>query len=184
MNQTRFTSYDQKSFLSFTPLPELSSLSFEVEASVQGRKVINDSMALTNVPQFLLELRAIESSWTGSATLTGTYDFCLIVSAVRPSVLWLSFSITDCITSLRTYDLPSMRHLLNAGFTVEEAPAHRLFSEFYEFLDPLEGRSRTTVPESAPRGLSSGPSNLSEGDTFSTLGSLGGGLLRSSIPSP
>lgn len=183
MNQTRFTSYDQTCYLSFTPLPELSSLSFDVEACVQGRKVTTNSMALTGTTQFLSELRAIESSWTGSATLTGTYDFCLIVSAVRPSVLWLSFSITDFITCLRTYDLPSMRHLLNAGFTVEEAPAHRLFSEFYELLDPLEGSSRTTVPVSPLRGLSSGPSNPSEGDKFSTLGSFGGGLLRSSIPS-
>lgn len=134
MNQTRITSHDQQSYIGFTPLPELSSISFEVIASVQGRTVRNDSLALTGTPQFLIELRAVEKSWKGSAKLIGTYDFNLTVSAVRPSVLWLSFSITDYITSIPHHDLPSMRHILHAGFAVAEAPAHRQFSEFYELL--------------------------------------------------
>lgn len=134
VNQTRITSYDQRSFIGFTPLPELSPISFEVLASVQGRNVGNDSLALTGAPKFLIELRAVERSWRGSARLIGTYDFNLTVSVVRPSVLWLSFSITDYITSIPHHDLPSMRHTLTAGFAVEEEPAHRLFSEFYELL--------------------------------------------------
>ena len=133
MNHTRISSYDRKSFIEFTPLPDLSSFSFAVLVSVQGREVRNDSLAL-GVPQFLRGLRTVERSWSGSATLTGTYDFHLTVSAVRPSILWLSFSITDYIASIPHHDMPSMRHILEAGFTVEEAPAHRLFSEFYDLL--------------------------------------------------
>jgi hypothetical protein len=134
VNHTRISSYDRKSFIEFTPLPDLSSISFSVLASVQGREVRNDSLALTDAPQFLLALRAVEQSWSGSARLTGTYDFHLTVSVIRPSVLWLSFSITDYIAVTPHHDLPSMRHILEAGFTVEEAPAHRLFSNFYDFL--------------------------------------------------
>jgi hypothetical protein len=134
MNHRRFSSYDCQSFIEFASLPDLSSISFDVLASVQGREVRNASLALTGAPQFLVALRAVEQSWSGSAVLTGTYDFHLTISAVRPSVLWLSFSITDYIATVPHHDLSSMRHILEAGFTVEEAPAHRLFSEFYELL--------------------------------------------------
>lgn len=158
VNQTRITSHDQQSFIGFTPLPELSSISFEVLASVQGRTVRNDSLALTGTPQFLFELRAVEKSWRGSARLIGTYDFNLTVSAVRPSVLWLSFSITDYITSIPHHDLPSMRHTLTAGFAVEEAPAHRLFSEFYELLSDPKSAEQDHCTE---RGRAASVSNSS-----------------------
>ena len=134
MNHTRISSHDGKSFIEFAPLPDLSSLSFALLASVQGREIRNDSLALTGAPQFLPALHAVEQSWSGSATLVGTYDFHLTVSAVRPSVLWLSFSMTDYIAVTPHHDLPSMRHILEAGFTVEEAPAHRLFSDLYDLL--------------------------------------------------
>ena len=134
MNSTRINSYDGQSFIEFTPLPDLSSISFELLVSVQGRQVRNGSLALTGAPQFIPALRAVEQSWSGSATLTGTYDFHLTVSALRPSVVWLSFSITDYIAVISHHDMPTMRHILEGGFTVEEAPAQRLFSEFYDLL--------------------------------------------------
>jgi len=100
----------------------------------QGRQVRNDSLALTGAPQFITALYALERSWSGSATLDGTYDFRLTVSAIRPSALWLSFSITDYIATIPHHDLPGMRHLLEGGFTVEGAPAHRLISDLYDLL--------------------------------------------------
>ena len=102
--------------------------------SLDGREVRNNSLALTGASQFVTALRAVEQSWSGSATLDGTYDFRLTVSALRPSVLWLSFSVTDYIATIPHHDMPSMRHILEGGFTVEEAPAHRLFSDFYGLL--------------------------------------------------
>jgi hypothetical protein len=130
VNRTRINSYDGRSFIEFTPLPELSALSCAVVASVQGRQVCNDSLALIGMSQFVAALQAIRQSWSGSATLTGTYDFRLNVSVLRPSVVWLSFTITDYIASIPHHDLPSMRPSLEAGFTVEEAPALRLLTDF------------------------------------------------------
>lgn len=130
----RISSDDRKSFVVFTPLPELSSISCEVVVSLQGREVRNDSLALTGAAEFIMALRSVERSWSGSATLAGTYDFRLTVSALRPSVLWVSFSVTDYIATIPHHDMPTMRHILEGGFSVEEAPAHRLFSDFYGLL--------------------------------------------------
>jgi hypothetical protein len=92
VSRIRISSYDGRGFIEFAPIPELSSASFEVVASVQGRVVRNNSLTLIGSAEFARNLRAIEESWKGSATIVGTYDFRLTVSAIRPSNLWVFFN--------------------------------------------------------------------------------------------
>ena len=133
----RIGAYKSASFIEFTPLPELSSISFDLVASIEGRQVHNNSLALTGARDFLAQLDILHRRWTGSATLTGTYDFALQIRALRPSQLWVSLYVVDYISVLPSGDLPCMRHILDAGFALEDAAAERLFDQFNELLDHI-----------------------------------------------
>lgn len=132
----RIGSHGHPSFLEFIPLPELSTISFALTASIQGRQVCISDLALTGAKDFLEQLRLLQQRWTGLATLTGTYDFSLQVRATHPSTLWLSFYVVDYISTLPQENLPCMRHILDGGFGLVDAAAHRLFDDFYELLVP------------------------------------------------
>ena len=130
----RIGAYKSSSFLEFTPLPEISSCSFDLLAPVEGREVHQDSLALLSGPDFLTQLDVLHSRWTGTATLTGTYDFTLHVRGIRPSELWISVYLVDYISAVPVGDLPCMRHILDAGFSLTDAAAERLFEQFRELL--------------------------------------------------
>jgi hypothetical protein len=130
----RIGAYKSASFIEFTPLPELSSISFDLVASIEGRQVRNNSLALTGAGDFLEQLDTLHSRWAGVATLTGTYDFTLQIRALHPSRLWISLYLVDYISVLPAENLPCMRHILDAGFVLEDAAAERLFDQFNELL--------------------------------------------------
>ena len=130
----RIGAHQNPSFLEFTPLPELSSHSFDLLASVEGRQVHVDSLALLATASFLRELSMLRARWSGAATLTGTYDFCLQVRAIRPEQLWLSVYAVDYIATIGTGDPPCARHILDAGFPLYDAAAVRLFEQFEELF--------------------------------------------------
>lgn len=103
-------------FLRFIPLRELSVSSYEAVASIAGRTVRNDSLALLGTKEFVAGLREFERSRTGRAVLAGTYDFRLVVSPYGSSgAAWVEFNLVD--------DLPLPtgehgRHLLEGGLVV------------------------------------------------------------------
>jgi hypothetical protein len=130
MSNNRITSYDHRSFIEFDPTPEISRFSFNLKATLQGRSISCNSLSFEGFPVFLAELRKIVSSWSGSTTLYGTYDFEMTIKALRPSMLLIDFVITDYIEICDN----TMRHILQGGFTVEEAQAQRLPSELNEIF--------------------------------------------------
>ena len=130
----RIGAYQNPSFLEFEPLPDISSHSFNLVASVEGRQVSVSSLTLLSTESFLRDLSLLRNRWSGTVTLTGTYDFCLQIRALKPEQLWLSVYAVDYIATVRTGDLPCYRHILDAGFPLYDAAAIRLFEEFDELL--------------------------------------------------
>lgn len=126
----RIGAYRSNSYLDFTPLPELSSTSFETVVSVEGRAVHNNSLALFDPAGFLRELQRLHSTWSGAATLLGTYDFRLEVRAVRVSELLISVYISD----ISLVCDPPMRHILDGRFTLRDSAAERLFDQFHDLF--------------------------------------------------
>ena len=130
MNATRIGAYQSNSYLELTPLPELSSASFDAVVSVEGRVVHNNSLALFESAVFLQELDRVHSTWTGAATLLGSYDFRLDVRAVRVSELLIRVYITD----ISLVCDPPMRHILDGCFTLCDSAAERLFDQFHDLF--------------------------------------------------
>jgi hypothetical protein len=130
----RIGAYKSADFLEFTPLPEISSSSFDFVASVEGRQISVSSLALLSTKSFLHDLALLRARWTGTATLTGTYDFCLQIRALKPEKLWLSIYAVDYISTIKTGDLPCCRLMLDAGFYLQDSAAIRLFDQFDELL--------------------------------------------------
>jgi hypothetical protein len=127
---TRIGAYQSNSYLELTPLPDISTSSFDVVASVEGRAVHNNSLAVLDQAEFLSDLQRLHSTWTGHAILTGTYDFRLQVSGIRASELLIGIYITD----ISLVSEPPLRHILDGRFRLVDAAAERLFQQFNDLF--------------------------------------------------
>ena len=124
--------FDGKSFIEFVPRAEISSVSFDVIVSLRGRRVDCDCLAIEEPKAFLSELRHVVRNGSGAAKLHGTCDFSMTVEAINLSAYSVSFSVSDFI---ETIPVP-MKHVLEGGFVVEEAPAKDLYATFKNALCP------------------------------------------------
>jgi hypothetical protein len=121
-------------WIHFTPMPEISAISFEVTACLRGRTVSNNSLSLLGAAGFLAALVEFERTRSGEAVLEGTYDFRLVVRPYgRTGAAWLAFRLAEW---LALEDDTYGRHVLDGGFVIAGESVGRLVRDLKGLLAP------------------------------------------------
>ncbi len=129
-------------YIRLTPLPEISRQSFDVTASLGGRVVSNNSIALLGVEGFALALHTFERTRSGEAILEGTYEFLLTVTPHgRTGAAWLGFRLVDLFL---LENGSHGRHTLEGGFPVAGDRVGSMAADLLELLLPTTLKTGST----------------------------------------
>ena len=125
---------EEESYIEFDPIPELSSMSFQISAALKGRRVAYGDIALLKSAEFIVDLKSVCSDLSGSASMEGTYEFDLTIEADKHKRLWLSFYLAEYLAMAVFPEREFMRLSLEGTFRIPGERVETLFGDFEALL--------------------------------------------------